>query len=86
MPDLASSFRAAVSSGEFQRAQEIWNLYAGECLAEVRGGCGDRLPEAQALLEWTHKVVLCCRAQALHTLRLRMTEAHAADAYLRSAR
>lgn len=79
-------FRDAVSSGEFQRASELWNAYAAERLTEARRGCGDKLPEMHELIEWTRTVVLCARAQTLRSLRTRLTEAHAATAYGRSAR
>jgi hypothetical protein len=79
-------FRDAVSSGEFQRASQLWNAYAAERLTEARRGCGDRLPEMRELMEWTRTVVICARAQALRSLRTRLTEVHAASAYGRSAR
>ena len=82
---LVDQFREAVSSGEFQRASQIWNAYAAERLMEARCGCGDRLPEMRELLEWTRTVIICARAQALRSLRTRLTEVHAASAYGRSA-
>jgi hypothetical protein len=78
-------FRQAVSSGEFERASELWNSYAAERLVEVRQGRGERLPEMRELMEWTRVVAACARAQALHTLRERLTEVHAAGAYERFA-
>jgi hypothetical protein len=83
---LVEQFRGAVSSGEFQRASQLWNDYAAECLIAARGGCGDKLPEMRDLMEWTRTVVVCARAQALRNLRTRLTEVHAADAYGRAAR
>jgi hypothetical protein len=85
-PDLAERFRDAVSSGEFERASRIWDEYAGERLADARRGCGDRLSEMRELTEWARTVCLCFRAQALRTLRTRLTEMHAADAYGRVTR
>jgi hypothetical protein len=82
---LAERFRAAVSSGEFERAGKIWNSYCAERLVEVRAGCGDRLPEMAELLEWARMVAACARAQALHTLGIRLNEVHAAGAYGRAA-
>lgn len=78
-------FRDAVSSGEFQRASQIWNAYAAERLTEAQRGCGEKLPEMRELIEWTRTVVVCARAQALRSLRTRLTEVHAARAYGRSA-
>ena len=37
------------------------------------------------LMEWTRTVVICFRAQALRSLRTRLTEVHAASAYGRAA-
>lgn len=79
-------FRDAVSSGEFQRASQLWNAYAAERLTEARRGCSDKLPEMRELIEWTRTVVICARAQALRSLRTRISEVHAASAYGHSAR
>lgn len=83
---LAERFRKAVSSGEFHRGSELWNAYAAERLTEAQHGCGEKLPEMRELMEWTRRVVLCARAQALRKLRTRLTEVHAAGAYGRAAR
>jgi hypothetical protein len=78
---LVQEFRSAVSAGEFARAQDLWNEYAAARVLEAQCGCGDNLPEAHALLEWTRTVATCWRAQALHTLRSQLTQARAAAAY-----
>ncbi len=83
---LVEQFRGAVSSGEFQRASQLWNDYTAERLVEARRGCGDKLPEMRELMEWTRTVVVCARAHALRNLRTRLTEVHAACAYGRAAR
>jgi hypothetical protein len=83
---LIEQFRGAVSSGEFLRASRLWDNYTAARLIEVRRGCGDKLPEIYELMEWTRTVVACARAQALHNLRKRLTEVHAAGAYERAAR
>jgi hypothetical protein len=67
-------------------ASHLWNAYAAERLTEARRGCGDKLPEMRELMVWTRTVVLCARAQALRSLRTRLTEVHAASAYIRAAR
>lgn len=78
---LVHEFRSAVSAGEFARAQDLWNEYAAARILEAQRGCGDNLPETSELLEWTRTVVICWRAQALHTLRTQLTQARAAAAY-----
>lgn len=78
---LVQEFRSAVSAGEFARAQDLWNEYAAARILEAQRGFGDNLLEAHALLEWTRTVVICWRAQALHTLRTKVTQARAAAAY-----
>ncbi len=86
MPEpLIERFRKAVSAGEFQRASELWTVYAADRLTEVRRGCGDKLPEMRELIEWTRTVAACARAQNLRTLRTRLMEVHAAGAYERVA-
>lgn len=83
---LVTQFRNAVSSGEFQRASEVWKVYTAERLQEARRGRRERLPEMLELMEWTRRVVACARAQSLRTLRTRLMEVHAAGAYERTAR
>jgi hypothetical protein len=83
---LVEQFRDSVSSNEFERASRLWNQYAAERLLEARRGCGDRLSEMRELMEWTRTVAVCARAQALHTLRTRLTEIHAAGTYSRTTR
>ena len=82
---LVLSFRAAVSSGEYARAEAIWEAYATGLLDDVRRGFGSRLPEAKSLIEWTRNVALCHRSHALRRLRLQISEAHAASQYVRNA-
>jgi hypothetical protein len=81
---LVERFQEAVSSGEFQRASQLWDTYAVERLVEARRGCGERLTEMRDLIEWTRLVATCDRAQSLRRLRLRLTEVHAAGAYERA--
>jgi hypothetical protein len=82
----AEAFRAAVSAGEFRRAEALWSDYTAECLAQGPAGRRESLLEMRELMEWTRIVVLCSRAQALRKLTTKATEAHAAGAYARAAR
>lgn len=81
---LISSFRAAVSSGEYARAEEIWNGYAACILEDIRHGRGTLLSEAQSLIDWTRAVMLCQRSHSLRRLRLQIAEAYAASQYVRN--
>ncbi len=83
--DLVSAFRDAVSSGEYARAEEIWNAYAACLLEEVRRGRGALLSEAGSLIDWTRSVALCQRSHALRRLRLQIAEGYAASQYVRNA-
>lgn len=83
---IIERFRAAVSSRQFQRAEELWGAYTAECLAQGLGMHSERAQEMRELMEWTRITVICWRAQALHKLRTRVTSAHAAGAYARAGR
>jgi hypothetical protein len=78
---LVERFREAVSSGEFERASELWNEYAAARLVEVRQCDDSKLEEMRGLMEWAGTVVTCSRAQSLRLLRTRISEVHAASAY-----
>ncbi len=82
---IVEQFRMAVASGEYHRAQELWNAYAAERLMEVCRGSGEHLPEMRELIEWARRVTLCARAQGLRSLRLRLAEGYAAETYAASA-
>jgi hypothetical protein len=58
------SLRQAVNSGEFDRAQLLWNQYAGRLAEELSNGSLSeaRLSEVRELVEWSRMVVLCARA------------------------
>ena len=58
--------RQAVASGEFQKAQLLWNGYAARLCEELRNGpvSEARLVEVRELVEWSRRVVLCARAHA----------------------
>jgi hypothetical protein len=78
---LVEQFRAAVSSGEFARAEELWKEVATAMEVETREGRAGALREVQELMEWTRTVVVCFRSQALQKLRTRLTRAHAVSVY-----
>ncbi|MBZ5727988.1 MAG: hypothetical protein LAP87_23720 [Acidobacteriia bacterium] len=71
--------RQAVASGEFARAQRLWNEYAARFEAELaRGAIGEaRLAEMRELVEWSRTVVLCARAH----LGDQLDSAHVAEEY-----
>lgn len=82
---LVKQFRDAVASGEFARAEQLWNSYAAQCLAEKPAMRAGRLREMRELMEWTRVTVLCFRSHALRKLRTRLTGLHAAGAYARAS-
>lgn len=82
---LVERFRAAVASGEFARAEQLWNSYAAQCLAEGPAMRAARLRDMRELMEWTRVTVLCFRSHALRKLRTRLTGLHAAGAYARAS-
>ncbi|MCX6627570.1 MAG: hypothetical protein NTW28_08075 [Candidatus Solibacter sp.] len=65
MPQLPlEPIRQAVNSGEFDRAQFLWNQCAAGLAEELRTGSlsAARLSEVRELVEWSRLVVLCERA------------------------
>ena len=71
MPQLPlEPIRQAVNSGEFDRAQLLWNQCAAGLAEELRTGClsAARLSEVRELVEWSRIVVLCARAHLLDQL------------------
>jgi hypothetical protein len=58
------SIRQAVTSGEFERAQLLWNQCAAEMAEELasRRLTVARLVEVRELVEWSRVVILCERA------------------------
>lgn len=81
MANLIDRFRQAVSSGDYARAATLWNSYYQQRLSEIERGCGEKLSEVSALIQWTRTVSLCFRALALHALHVEVTNVHAACAY-----
>jgi hypothetical protein len=62
--------RQAVNSGEFDRAQLLWNECAAGLEEELNHGCLSeaRLREVRELVEWSRTVVLCERAHLMNQL------------------
>lgn len=60
------AIRCAISSGEIQKATELWNVYAAGLEAEIRKGTcpAARLEETRSLVEWARITVLCARSHA----------------------
>ena len=64
------SIRQAVTSGEFDRAQLLWNHCVAGLATELGTGSlsAARLSEVRELVEWSRAVVLCERSHLLHQL------------------
>jgi hypothetical protein len=79
--------RQAVISGEFDRAQRLWNDCAAELAGQLGSGCLTEamLAEVRALVEWSRVAVLCERAHLQNQLDRLQTELHVAGEYELSA-
>jgi hypothetical protein len=74
-----AAIRAAVASGDYERASILWNDYAA-CLREELGRgafSAARLAEVRGLVEWTRSVVLCAHSHS----RARLNQLQAAAKY-----
>ena len=87
------SIRRAVSSGEYDRAQLLWNQCAAGLAEELSGRClsAARLAEVRELVDWSRTVVLCERAHLQNKLNrmqseLRVTGEYGMPAFPRSPR
>ena len=58
--------REAVASGEFRRAQQLWNAYMVQLEEEVRQGTFSttKLAQVRDLMEWSRGVARCARLHA----------------------
>ena len=58
--------REAVASGQFAKAQKLWNEYVVQLQEEIRrGSCpASRMQELSELVAWTRSAALCDRAHA----------------------
>ena len=81
---LENQFREAVASGEFHRAQQLWNAYTAQFQEEVKQGrlSEARLQQVRELIEWSRSIALCARThvQARLNHRLRISEYSATPA------
>ena len=78
-PFSLEPLRQAVCSGDFERAQLLWNECAA-CLADELSGrrlSEARLAEVRELVEWSRNVVSCARAQ----MQNRINSLHVAGEY-----
>jgi len=80
MPDLQlQSIRLAVMSGEFQRAQTLWDACVADLAGELRAGSltEAQLAEVRELVGWVRTEVICTRAHLCE----RINALHAASEY-----
>ena len=58
------AIRAAIASGEMEKATALWNDYAARLEEEIRSGAcsAGRMEEARDLVEWSRITVLCARS------------------------
>jgi hypothetical protein len=77
------SIRHAVNSGEFERAQLLWNQCVAGLAEELsnRRLSAERLAEVRELVEWSRTVVLCERAQLQSKLNRMQSELRVAGEY-----
>ncbi len=77
------SVRHAINSGEFDRAQLLWNQCAAGLAEELSSRClsATRLEEVRELVEWSRTVVLCERAHLQNKLNRMQSELRVAGEY-----
>jgi predicted protein tyrosine phosphatase len=77
------TIRQALNSGEFGRAQVLWNECVGGLAEDVinRRLTEARLSDVRELVEWSRIVVLCERAHLQDQLNRLQTELHVAEGY-----
>jgi hypothetical protein len=77
------AIRQAVNSGEFARAQLLWNEYASGLAGEFNGGRLSEagLAEVREFVEWSRTVVLCERAHLQDQLNRLQRELYRAGEY-----
>jgi hypothetical protein len=79
--DPIAAIRDAFASGEFARAQSLWERYADRLKAEILGGSlpPESLAEARGLIDWARLLVEGIRSQGCDRLR----NARVAEIYAR---
>ena len=82
-PPSLESIRHAVNSGEFDRAQLLWNECAAGLAEELSNRClsAARLAEVRELVEWSRTVVLCERAHLRNKLNRLQSELRVTGEY-----
>jgi hypothetical protein len=77
------SIRHAVNSGEFDRAQVLWNQCVAGLSEELSNGrlSAARLAEVHELVEWSRTVVLCERAHLQSKLNRMQSELRVTSEY-----
>ncbi len=80
---LTEPIRQAVGSGEYQKAQLLWNGYAALLREEMPKGSvtAARLAEMRDLVEWSRRSVLCFRAHTQSRLDSMRDSVHVAQTY-----
>jgi len=61
-----SCIREAVASGEFKRAQDLWEAYVVQLVEQLRQGSfsAAKLAQIRDLMEWSRSAALCARLHA----------------------
>ncbi len=80
---LVEQFRTAVGSGEFPKAQSLWEEFARRLRGEIeRGEIGaDDMAAAAELVRWAAHVAAATRAQAAEQLSASRGSARVSQAY-----
>ena len=80
---LTEPIRQAIASGEYQKAQLLWDGYAALLREEMPKGSVTeaRLAEVRELVEWSRRMVLCARAHAQSRLDSMRDSMRVAQAY-----
>ena len=70
MTSATAHIREAIASGEFSKALRLWNEYANQLAAKVRGGVATEsdFAAARELMEWSRSAVRVFRAHAAYQL------------------
>jgi len=68
---LANAIRRAFASGEFAKAQRLWNEYAGQLQRLIAAGSATpaMLSETRELIDWSKLVVKVHQAHAANQLK-----------------
>jgi hypothetical protein len=80
---LTAPIRQAIASGEYHKAQLLWNGYAALLRQELPKGSvtAARMAEMRELVEWSRRVVLCFRAHTQSRIDSMRDSMRVAQAY-----